>query len=454
MIEAGMINAFADLMPVHAEQKAEHASLDHEMLGARRDAAEFDEGRSGLDGFDNIVACVNNPMDNTLTTDGEKLFKIIGHLHTFVDESIERSAELLTSIELGEERVKLNATKMREAMTYINDVHERRLELNAEYDALSKADSVAQRAMLRSVMSEIEDANELSDVMSEKFKDHKLAGKQAQITLDTDRFELDGLRKMRIKEVFNAKALLFSDPKWKGIPSAEIRLSPSDRKTMKLAFEKPLLLKLEAFDGTGKGTNTTMLGVVSTPVSVFTETIAQDMVRFKQSEIAKKVGNIYTLIKSLTKGDHTRVGYDDVILTRSPEIAEENALLNEIYFLNLTAMAGYDPTSWAQAFGVPISGIGKRILSEWDHGRMGPLTSERLIKLFEHKSYATTLSLNYEELDLKFMKDDIKIASDAKKEIQGKDKGGREESFARLVAEFIRNPPMEDGRDGDEEPVE
>lgn len=345
MTTANVINAFADLMDDNGQARMEHAARDHVMENARIAAADFAEGRSGLDGYDNIKSCVNNPTDNALTPDGEKLFKFIGHSYTFVKESISRSAELLMEIELAEEKQAQSAGKMAETMDYINTAHTRRLQLDGEYQQLTKNDAPASRAMLRSVMSEIEDSNEFTSAMSENFKKFERESEQAQVDLDSARFELDQLRKIRINEVFNAKALLFTDPKWRGVSSVQPGMAPRDKETMKDAFLNPLLRTLKTLDVTEGGTNDAMQGVVSLPQSVFTEEVVRDIQRFKQSEIAKKVGNVYKLIKSLRDGKHDRILYDDVILADSPQDAEENALLNEVYFLNLTAMAGYDPMS-------------------------------------------------------------------------------------------------------------
>uniref|UniRef100_A0A2V0RMZ9 Uncharacterized protein n=1 Tax=viral metagenome TaxID=1070528 RepID=A0A2V0RMZ9_9ZZZZ len=428
MSTRNVLDILADTMDDHEEDRLEHDARDHVLENAQLAATDFEEGRSALDGLDNIRGCVNNPTDNALTSDGEKLFKFIGHSYTLTDESIERPAELLMEVELTKDRLIQANINMTEIIEQTNEVHTRRLDLDTEYQQHVMSDVPASRAMLRSVMSEIEDANERINGLSDDYDRSKRYARQAQIDLDSAHYELDQLRKVKITKVFNARALLFTDPRWRGYSVYDLKLRPGDKQTMKDAFVKPVLSALDALDGTEKGTNNAIQGVVSIPKGIFTEEIVQDIHRFKQSEAAKKIGNIYKLIKSLKEGKHTRILYDDVILADSPEYAEENALISEIYFLNLTAMAGYDPKSWAQAFGVPISGIGEQILSEWGNGRMGPLKPEQIMRLFENKSYAKTSSINYQELELKLSKED-----------RMKMKEGEVQSLARLIASIQGN---------------
>jgi hypothetical protein len=52
--------------------------------------------------------------------------------------------------------------------------------------------------------------------------------------------------------------------------------------------------------------------------------------------------------------------------TKIPE--RDSKLVQEMEELNNVAYAGYDPTSWMRCFGLPISGLAKQIVREWNYG--------------------------------------------------------------------------------------
>ena len=85
---------------------------------------------------------------------------------------------------------------------------------------------------------------------------------------------------------------------------------------------------------------------------------------FKNSEVGKVIHNIHVnaLFMEVFRGQEFDTARQNEIMMKDPIKNLDTSLMNEMYFLNLTCMSGYDPITWARCFGVPISGIGKQIL--------------------------------------------------------------------------------------------
>jgi hypothetical protein len=139
---------------------------------------------------------------------------------------------------------------------------------------------------------------------------------------------------------------------------------------------------------------------------------------FKDSEVGKVIHNIHVnaLFMQAFKGEEFDTARQNEIMMKDPIKNLDTSLMNEMYFLNLTCMSGYDPITWARCFGVPISGVGKQILKGWRSGGKRPLNADSLRKLFlegevsnEHNMLLDVNNLEYNES----IKDKMKEKRDA-----------------------------------------
>jgi hypothetical protein len=105
----------------------------------------------------------------------------------------------------------------------------------------------------------------------------------------------------------------------------------------------------------------------------------------------------------------------DYILYNGNVHVEENDVHREIYRLHLITLAGYHPHSWAEAFGLRISGIGKRVLDEWRDGKLRPLTAGDLRRRFS-QSFSNGIARTDESLD--YVNISMHEVKTAQKEIQ------------------------------------
>uniref|UniRef100_A0A2V0RIE5 Uncharacterized protein n=1 Tax=viral metagenome TaxID=1070528 RepID=A0A2V0RIE5_9ZZZZ len=69
------------------------------------------------------------------------------------------------------------------------------------------------------------------------------------------------------------------------------------------------------------------------------------------------------------------------------KVREDNSLIREFELLNLASLAGFNPNVVTQVFGVPISGVGKRLLDAWFENSRTPLMFEDIRGLFKMTTY-------------------------------------------------------------------
>jgi hypothetical protein len=104
-----------------------------------------------------------------------------------------------------------------------------------------------------------------------------------------------------------------------------------------------------------------------------------DIRGYLNTESAIVMQNVYNLAKTVRSLNlkHLEMPKQDVQyrLFDGNVITEENSLHREVYMLHLITLAGYHPINWAAAFGLPISGIGKRVLDKWESDKLRPLTA-------------------------------------------------------------------------------
>jgi hypothetical protein len=81
-------------------------------------------------------------------------------------------------------------------------------------------------------------------------------------------------------------------------------------------------------------------------------------------------------------------------LDASITVMEDSPLFIEIELLNAMTAAGYDPYRLTKVFGVPISGVAKRLLDVWSIDKR-PLTYDKMRKIFSiGESYRQNLNLD------------------------------------------------------------
>jgi hypothetical protein len=81
-------------------------------------------------------------------------------------------------------------------------------------------------------------------------------------------------------------------------------------------------------------------------------------------------------------------------LDASITVMEDSPLFIEIELLNAMTAAGYDPYRLTKVFGVPISGVAKRLLDVWSMDKR-PLTYDKMRKIFSiGESYRQNLNLD------------------------------------------------------------
>ena len=157
--------------------------------------------------------------------------------------------------------------------------------------------------------------------------------------------------------------------------------------------------------------------------SVFAPSIQEDFTEFTSTETSRVIQLVYKLALEMEQL-RNQSGSDFQRATRVYNLSNDNVqvtpnpLQREVHFLNLITLAGYDPERWAQAFGVPISGIGKQILGAWGNGSKGPLKPEDIRRIFRGDRDKLPYDLDYTSLsyasrvsELKSLNKDIKPAT-------------------------------------------
>jgi hypothetical protein len=82
------------------------------------------------------------------------------------------------------------------------------------------------------------------------------------------------------------------------------------------------------------------------------------------------------------------------VLDASITVMEHSPLFIEIELLNAMTAAGYDPYRLTKVFGIPISGVAKRLLDVWSIDKR-PLTYDKMRKIFSiGKGYRQNLNLD------------------------------------------------------------
>lgn len=75
------------------------------------------------------------------------------------------------------------------------------------------------------------------------------------------------------------------------------------------------------------------------------------------------------------------------LMDMNTRVSDNNPLIEEMKLLNLASLAGYNPIVVMRVFGVPISGVGKRLMDAWIKNGKKPLMLEDIRRVFRLKSY-------------------------------------------------------------------
>uniref|UniRef100_A0A2V0RHB3 Uncharacterized protein n=1 Tax=viral metagenome TaxID=1070528 RepID=A0A2V0RHB3_9ZZZZ len=386
---------------------------------AQEHALEIDGGKFN-EGFENIMQCVNTPLEESISQYGIRLMAIIASSYTTGAEDERKYSEVESKIKELTENMDADDALIIDIKDKLHELHKNRSALDTEYRAVLESNEANQRMKLRSISDELGLLHEVTDDHFDALKKTVTRRKFLEAELDAKTNELNELKTLSLGDMFNARAMLFHDPTWSGHDDTDEKLSPSAKRTLIDAFKKPILDKLSNFHLSKEYDSQVKVGVLAIPPpsGAFNGSARGDLNRFKESEVAKKLSNILKLHISSRHGDFSNRLFRDVVLMDTPQKTEINDFQQQMYYLNLTAMAGYDPIRWARAFGVPISGIGKQILREWNNGRTGPLTPERLIKLFESKALPFTAALSYAEMEREVARSELKQDVQDKREAE------------------------------------
>jgi hypothetical protein len=421
-----------------ADEDADLAIEQRKIELAQEKAMDIDGGNFH-DGFENIMRCINTPMEESINLYGMRLMAIIASSYKNGEHDEEKYAEVESKIKELTSLIEADNELIIDLKDKQKSVHKDRSELEKQYYEALDSNMENQRYVLRSIDDEFKILHEQSDDLLAQLRISMVRRDKTQVELDASFNELKELRKLALSDIFHTRAKLFYDPTWSKADSFDEKLSPSAKKTLIDAFKKPILDKLSNFNLSDEYDSHVMTGVLAVPPprGAFSGATHDDITDFTNSEIGKKLSNILKLHISTRHGDFSNRLFRDVVLTSTPQEVELNDFQEQMYFINLTAMAGYDPKRWARAFGVPISGIGKQILNAWDNGRAGPITPERLIKLFESGRMPYTNALSYSEnersVELELAAEDLK----QKEMMKAKARRDAEKAFPRQPQKVI-----------------
>jgi hypothetical protein len=351
-----------------------------------------------IQGAADIAKCVANPDKFALTLPSRILMSILAtapktddEKELFKDEQRFVDASEKANDRLKQSHAKIASYRSKYAL----------LEAN-HFNLMGTLSSSVDTRESRMLFEEAQVSRESMTKMAQAIDAEQRAISTYEGDVDAAEDQLLKLRAKTMTSLYDPTALLLSSLGVQ-LPETYDALTVKDRKTIKDALQDDVLGHLSPLTGVQGGSTTMERAMFPKVSSVFAPSVEADFVEFKSTEASRVIQLVYKLalemeqLRNQSGSDFQRATrvYD---LSNDSVIVTSNPLQREVHLLNLISLAGYDPERWAQAFGVPISGIGKQILSAWGNGSKGPLKPEDIRTIFRGDRDRLPYDLDYTSL--------------------------------------------------------
>uniref|UniRef100_A0A2V0RB31 Uncharacterized protein n=1 Tax=viral metagenome TaxID=1070528 RepID=A0A2V0RB31_9ZZZZ len=383
----------------------------------------------GLDyiykGVKNIKDCINNPLESRLEDVGISALRYVVSSYHARDSGLEQSLR-----DKSDERILASQHQdslMNKLSTEQTELISSRAQLHGLEGALRDIsngpdDDITKMPKLRSLMSEIETYKSMIQASEEQVAKYMVSLPRAQADYDAVLRDVDELLEMKSRVLYGPEVMLLCAPNYvidtdDDLPYITARISDEiengivpelkeQLNKIKLSKNDNGAMELALFSATSSLTQP--LKTHGEEGNLLNGPLISSYNFFKNSEVGKVIHNINvnSLFMQEFRGEKFKFdpARQNEIIMNDPIKSLDTTLMNEMYFLNLTCMSGYDPITWARCFGVPISGVGKQILKGWRNGGKIPLNADKLRKIFlegdvskEHNLLLDVNKLDYAE---------------------------------------------------------
>jgi uncharacterized protein (DUF2164 family) len=402
----------ADQMDANVDDREAHLSRDHVTESAKLELNDLGYGHYNQ-GVKDIQACVADPSRNPLTKNAKLVFSLLGRSNDTTSDDIDEEYRLKASLTTATEKLDSLRVRLQEHLLNMSDFGKDIVKRRDEYNIAVKSEEPDRRIQLRLAMERLASAEDQFNMIGDELVSMELSVDRQQVVVDGLASDLTKFRKRLLLTQFTARSVLFSDPSgmmnkenMDNIPGEQKDLTVSQ--VIRQATLKDVLSTLKTLEGvhvendddsfamfadTGVGVDDT----IRSWSGMINESMITDYEYFlNNSSVSKSIQAIFDTaydMESIRKGN---VNYE---LRKTSSRPVNNTLQRELYFLNLIAQSGYNPTRWAQAFGVPISGIGKRVLDEWEDSGYVPITADDLTQLFAYEDFNQSIGIDYSRLE-------------------------------------------------------
>lgn len=410
-----------NLMKEMGNQKLEVEASDDGKFKVTIESAREEVSRKFpelVKGAEDIAKCVANPDKFALTLESRILMSILATAPKTEDEK-----ELFKDEQRFVDASEKASTRLKQAHSTIASYRSKYALLEADHFSLMGALSASTDTRdSRALFEEAQVSRESMAKLAQAIDAEQRAISTYEGDVDAAEDKLLKLRAKTMMSLYDPTALLLSSLGVQ-LPSVYDTLTVKDRKTVKDALQNDVMSVLSPLSGIQGGSTTMERAMFPKVSSVFAPSIEADFAEFKSTEASRVIQLVYKLalemeqLRNQSGSDFQRATrvYD---LSNDSVIVTSNPLQREVHLLNLISLAGYDPERWAQAFGVPISGIGKQILSAWGNGSKGPLKPEDIRTIFRGDRDKLPYDLDYTSLsyasrvaELKSINRDVKPTS-------------------------------------------
>jgi hypothetical protein len=395
------------LMEEMSNQRLDVSVSDTGRFGVRLESAREEVARRFselIEGSEDISKCIANPSEFSMTLNARILMTILASAPKTEDEKklFEDEQRFMDASE------KAN-NKLNQAHSNIASYRSKYALLEADHFSLMSALAASSATRdARAIFEEVQVSRESLTKLAQAIDAEERAIPTYVGDVDAAENKLMELRGKAMTSLYDPISLLLSSF---GVDLDILPLSLrkynsltiKDRKMIKDALQPEVMGYLLTLTGIQGGSTTTERALFPKNSSVFAPSIDADFAEFKSTEVSRVIQQVYNLglemeqLRNQSGSDFQRATrvYD---LSNDSVIVTSNPLQREVHKLNLISLAGYDPERWAQAFGIPISGIAKQILSAWGNGSKGPLKPEDIRAIFRGDRDKLPYDLDYTSL--------------------------------------------------------
>jgi hypothetical protein len=399
------------------------------------------------DGFEKLKGCLYNPSIYALDDDLRNFFYVLAHTYDNIMSAQFQSKIDLLKVELAELDDIIGDD---ESMIMMQTVNRNQLFAKIEIGAL-RLDDIKKKEVLTmeersALQTMIEDRNAFVGRVSEI----DISISRMKSSIAKHRAQMESVEKKIVEEQKAAYETVTEPTKKLFLHMSEGGRLHTDGETKKPAYLNEMISLMEK--GYKNDALRMIKSVLKQPGDTFTSLLLTEhkgvvntsssgtLDGYLETESATVMQNVYNLAAVNREFNRTldfKVFKDtpllkkqdvDYILYNANVHVEENDVHREVYRLHLITLSGYHPISWAEAFGLRISGIGKRVLDEWKDGKLRPLTPGDLRRRFS-RSFSNGIARSDESLD--YVATSMHEVKTAQKEIQEE------------VAEYLRKRKKE-----------